>query len=158
MQAPASARPHVPLCWCVAHPPRRCLVARDSLAGFAWSQTGRLGLRTGVTQNFGRGALYGLPRNETTFAEVLKGVNYSTAMLGKWHLGSAPGFFPTFRGFDSHLGYLLGAEDYFAHTRADSGYTGLDFRNSTLSAASHARIQSLESSCVQLAYMAKVMK
>ena len=26
-------------------------------------------------------------------------------------------------------GYLNGAEDYFEHTRADSGFAGLDFRN-----------------------------
>ena len=67
-------------------------------------QTGRLGLRTGVTTNFVRGSKYGLPRNETTFAEVLHDAGYRTAMLGKWHLGTTPGYSPTFRGFDKWLG------------------------------------------------------
>lgn len=34
--------------------------------------TGRLGLRTGVTHNFGPGSFFGLPRTETTLAELVK--------------------------------------------------------------------------------------
>ena len=34
--------------------------------------TGRLGLRTGITRNFGPGSRGGLPLNETTIAEHLK--------------------------------------------------------------------------------------
>lgn len=30
----------------------------------------------------------GLPFNETTFAETLQNNNYSTALIGKWHLGN----------------------------------------------------------------------
>ena len=38
---------------------------------------------------------------------------------------------PLYRGFDSFLGYLNGAEDYWEHTRADATSHGpqLDFRN-----------------------------
>ena len=60
--------------------------------------TGRLGLRTGVINNFSPDSLYGLPRNETTFAEVLQARGYRTGMLGKWHLGSARGYHPLDRG------------------------------------------------------------
>ena len=44
--------------------------------------------------------------------------------LRKWHLG----FFQQ-DGFNSYLGYLLGAEDYFKHTRAYNGVNGYDLRD-----------------------------
>jgi arylsulfatase G len=46
--------------------------------------TGRLGLRTGLTKNFGPDSLGGIPTNETTIAEILSSAGYRTAMLGKW--------------------------------------------------------------------------
>lgn len=66
--------------------------------------TGRLGVRTGVTSNFGVDSLYGLPLNETTIAEMLKSVNYSTGMIGKWHLGINGPYHPVYRGFDFYYG------------------------------------------------------
>jgi arylsulfatase A-like enzyme len=45
--------------------------------------TGRLGLRTGVTSNFGPSSTGGLPLNETTIAELLKPMGYKTGMIGK---------------------------------------------------------------------------
>ena len=47
--------------------------------------TGRLGLRTGITKNFGPGSRGGLPLNETTIAEHLKQhAGYHCMMIGKW--------------------------------------------------------------------------
>lgn len=46
----------------------------------------------------------GLSPNEITVAEVLKGVGYSTAIIGKWHLGDQPEFLPNQQGFDLHFG------------------------------------------------------
>jgi arylsulfatase G len=46
--------------------------------------TGRLGLRTGLTKNFGPQSLGGIPTNETTIAEILSKTGYRTAMLGKF--------------------------------------------------------------------------
>lgn len=43
------------------------------------------------------------PREET-IATLLKKNGYKTAMLGKWHLGSKPPYFPTNYGFDSFYG------------------------------------------------------
>ncbi|OXB64819.1 hypothetical protein ASZ78_006557 [Callipepla squamata] len=50
--------------------------------------TGRLGVRNGVTHNFAISSLGGLPRNETTLAEVLRAAGYSTAAIGfDYYLG-----------------------------------------------------------------------
>ncbi|XP_072882273.1 arylsulfatase G isoform X2 [Hemitrygon akajei] len=66
--------------------------------------TGRLGLRNGVTHNFAVTSVAGLPLNETTLADVLKEANYSTALIGKWHLGHHGPYHPNFRGFDYYFG------------------------------------------------------
>eukprot|EP00462_Mataza_sp_D1_P007511 CAMPEP_0175123268 /NCGR_PEP_ID=MMETSP0087-20121206/2151_1 /TAXON_ID=136419 /ORGANISM="Unknown Unknown, Strain D1" /LENGTH=487 /DNA_ID=CAMNT_0016404945 /DNA_START=176 /DNA_END=1639 /DNA_ORIENTATION=- len=75
-----------------------CSVSRAALL------TGRLGLRNGVTHNFGVDSMYGLPRTENTIAELLKPVGYRTGIVGKWHLGTTPGYHPSYRGFDHYLG------------------------------------------------------
>ena len=68
---------------------------------------------------------YGLPLNETTMAEKFKEAGYKAHMSGKWHLGFYKWeFTPTFRGFDSFLGFYSGGEDYFTH-ESSGGY---DFR------------------------------
>ncbi|XP_055264723.1 arylsulfatase G isoform X2 [Moschus berezovskii] len=66
--------------------------------------TGRLGLRNGVTHNFAVTSVGGLPLNETTLAEVLRGAGYVTGMIGKWHLGHHGPHHPNFRGFDYYFG------------------------------------------------------
>jgi arylsulfatase A-like enzyme len=47
---------------------------------------------------------YGLNPDEVTVAEVLKTQGYSTAMIGKWHLGDQLPFLPTRQGFDEYFG------------------------------------------------------
>ncbi len=54
--------------------------------------TGRLGARTGVTTNFVPTSLHGLPTTEHTIAELLKPAGYDSIQLGKWHLGTHPGY------------------------------------------------------------------
>lgn len=44
-----------------------------------------------------------LPNDYLTFAEVLKGNGYSTAFMGKWHMGRAP-YLPENQGFDVVVG------------------------------------------------------
>lgn len=46
----------------------------------------------------------GLNPDETTLAEVLRGVGYRTACVGKWHLGHHAPFLPTNHGFDDFFG------------------------------------------------------
>jgi len=46
----------------------------------------------------------GLHPDEVTIAEVLKSADYTTACIGKWHLGDQPVFLPTRQGFDQFFG------------------------------------------------------
>ena len=47
----------------------------------------------------------GLPPSEITLAELLKKYDYSTALIGKWHLGAADFAKPCARGFDFQYGF-----------------------------------------------------
>ena len=49
-------------------------------------------------------AQLGLNPEERTVAEVLKDAGYTTAMIGKWHLGDQPAFLPTKQGFERYYG------------------------------------------------------
>ena len=46
----------------------------------------------------------GLDPRHVTIAETLKSVGYTTAAVGKWHLGDHPQYLPTNQGFDSYFG------------------------------------------------------
>ena len=48
----------------------------------------------------------GLPIREWTNAEHLQRSGYTTALIGKWHLGSAAEFHPMRHGFDEFFGFL----------------------------------------------------
>ena len=64
----------------------------------------------------------GLPLAVTTLAEKMKAAGYDTVQAGKWHLGSAtPGRMPTARGFDSSLGFSMGAENHFNQSTCSDG-------------------------------------
>lgn len=56
-----------------------------------------------------------MPLEEQTIAEVLKKEGYTTAHIGKWHLGDAD-HFPEIQGFDKNIGgYALGwPRSYFS--------------------------------------------
>jgi arylsulfatase A len=66
--------------------------------------TGRQFARTGLPGVIGPSCSYGLNLNEITIAEQLKKAKYSTAIVGKWHLGQRKVYLPGSRGFDYYLG------------------------------------------------------
>ena len=83
--------------------------------------TGRDPRRFGYQANLNMGSanygtridLLGLPPGEHTLADHLSAVGYSTALIGKWHLGMGDGFHPQERGFDYFCGMLGGGHGYF---------------------------------------------
>jgi arylsulfatase A-like enzyme len=88
-------------------------VCGPSRAGF---MVGRYQGRFG----FGRNPQYrpndpnmGLPLDESTFAEVLGKVGYTSGLIGKWHLGTHKTLNPLNRGFDYFFGHLGGGHHYF---------------------------------------------
>ena len=92
-----------------------CTPARASLL------TGRLPLTVGMQYSMVQTAMpWGLDLAETTLAEVLRDDNYSTHMLGKWHLGHySPRLLPTARGFETFTGFLNGESYYWSKRNPD---------------------------------------
>ncbi|NJL07109.1 MAG: arylsulfatase [Methylacidiphilales bacterium] len=90
-----------------------CTPARAAL------MTGRYPMRYGLqTLVIFPNHTWGLPTDERTLPQALKEVGYSTAMVGKWHLGHADRkFWPQNRGFDHFYGNLVGEVDYFTKVR-----------------------------------------
>jgi arylsulfatase A-like enzyme len=73
----------------------------------------RYGLQTAVIPS---SHTYGLPTDEWLLPQSLKEAGYSTAIIGKWHLGHADQkYWPRQRGFDYQYGPLIGEIDYFTH-------------------------------------------
>ena len=74
----------------------------------------RYGLQTGVILSAGT---YGLATDEWLLPQALREAGYSTAIVGKWHLGHADrAFWPHERGFDHAYSPLIGEIDHFDHT------------------------------------------
>ena len=73
--------------------------------------TGRLPIRSGMIGSDTNSyrvlfpeSEYGLPESEITIAEKLKEAGYSTAAIGKWHLGHKKKYLPLNNGFDYYYG------------------------------------------------------
>ena len=96
--------------------------------------TGRHPIHTGMQHDVISGTeTYGLPLSETLLPEYLNKLGYRSHIVGKWHLGMFKWeYTPLHRGFESHLGYYQGREDYFTHVcEARLGHVhqwGVDFR------------------------------
>jgi len=99
--------------------------------------TGRLPFRIGTqwVSTLPPGSPAALPLDVPTLAEVLSSADYSTHAIGKWHLGYAKwANTPLGRGFESYVGYLQGAEDYYDRSlgaetidKNITAFTGFDF-------------------------------
>jgi arylsulfatase A-like enzyme len=67
--------------------------------------TGRYNLRTGIRDTYNGGAM--MASSEVTIAEMLKEVNYTTGIFGKWHLGDNYPSRPMDQGFDESVIHLV---------------------------------------------------
>ena len=87
--------------------------------------TGRFAMHHGIVDWIPPAQAYGLPLNETTLADKFQQAGYANHATGKWHLGFYKwAMTPTFRGFESFVGFYSGGEGYFSH-ESSGGY---DFR------------------------------
>jgi arylsulfatase A-like enzyme len=57
----------------------------------------------------------GFPVDHPTLPSILKGAGYTSALMGKWHLGYPPTFGPLKSGYDEFFGPMAGGVDYFTH-------------------------------------------
>ena len=82
--------------------------------------TGRYPFRYGLQTIVIPGpADYGLDTSEWLMPQCLKEAGYTTAIIGKWHLGHADTkYWPKQRGFDYQYGAMIGELDYYTHSDA----------------------------------------
>jgi arylsulfatase A-like enzyme len=82
--------------------------------------TGRYPFRYGLQTIVIPGpAGYGLDTSEYLMPQCLKDGGYTTAIIGKWHLGHADiKYWPKQRGFDYQYGAMIGELDYYTHSDA----------------------------------------
>ncbi|XP_069679245.1 arylsulfatase B-like [Periplaneta americana] len=74
---------------------------------------------------------WGLPLTEVLLPQYLSNLNYTSHIVGKWHLGYfKKAYTPTYRGFASHYGFWNGFQDYYSHMVQASfvPYEGYDMR------------------------------
>ncbi|XP_031833937.1 arylsulfatase B isoform X2 [Nomia melanderi] len=69
----------------------------------------------------------GLPLNIKILPEYLRGLGYTTKLIGKWHLGfHTPQYTPPHRGFDSFLGFYNSYITYYNYSYSNQNMAGFD--------------------------------
>ena len=90
--------------------------------------TGRYSVNTGLTSVLVQGTPAGLPPDVSTLPELLLKHDYSTVMVGKWHLGHATHQqTPTGRGFESFIGIYMWDVDSYTKQNYEEPWLGPQF-------------------------------
>lgn len=82
-----------------AHP--ICSASRAAL------MTGRYAPRSHVSGAYMPNSPRGMDAEEQTLGDLFRAAGYRTHAIGKWHLGDAPQYVPTVRGFDHYFGVMV---------------------------------------------------
>lgn len=78
--------------------------------------TGKIPFRAGVPSNVSsQPGVSGMPSDEYLLSELFKDNGYTTAHIGKWHLGYSPQTMPNAQGFDYSYGHMGGCIDNYSH-------------------------------------------
>ncbi|BCM90142.1 arylsulfatase [Abditibacteriota bacterium] len=87
--------------------------------------TGCYPSRIGFKGALGPNSKIGISDGETTLPQIFKAKGYATGMVGKWHLGDAPQFLPTQRGFDEYFGLPYSHDMWPRHPEFPQSYPPL---------------------------------
>jgi len=101
-------------------------VCSPTRAGFL---TGRYWSRFGITTPINN---QGLPFETVTLSKALGDAGYSTALIGKWHLGSKPEWGPNHFGFHDSYGSLAGGIAPYNHKYKKGEFSTTWHRNHEL--------------------------
>ncbi|KAG5322762.1 ARSB Arylsulfatase, partial [Pseudoatta argentina] len=90
--------------------------------------TGKYPIRMGMQgESIQGGEPRGLPLSVRILPEHLRGLGYTTKMIGKWHLGyHTPQHTPLYRGFDSFLGFYNSHVSYYDYKYSYQNMSGYD--------------------------------
>ena len=97
-----------------------CSPTRTGLLSGCYQQRFAVGLEEPIAANAPKDI--GLPLERPTIASVLRDQGYATHLVGKWHLGEPPLHGPLNHGYDTFLGIVEGAADYFRHHMVVGGH------------------------------------
>lgn len=90
--------------------------------------TGKYPIKNGFEGNIGKHS-QGLSSKHPIIPKRLKEVGYTSALIGKWHLGFKEESSPVALGFDTFFGFKNWSIDYYTH-KDIAGDTGLYFNDS----------------------------
>ena len=92
-----------------------CSPTRFALMTMRYQYRLRGGMEEPINSKSKGSTTLGLPAELPTLPSLLREAGYSTALLGKWHLGYPPAFGPLRSGYDRFYGIMAGGVDYFTH-------------------------------------------
>jgi arylsulfatase A len=94
-----------------------CSPTRAGLISGRYQQ--RFAIERPLESKVNRDSASGLPVTGRSLPQLLENAGYSTALVGKWHLGWKPEFSPRAHGFGYFFGFKFGFTDYYTHADGD---------------------------------------